>query len=112
VRFCNYIVKHVIQISFLTPATLLCYALLYATTAFYSAIEICLAQLSNTGPTSSDWIIALTDGDDNCSGNYCTAETVKAKLRTSNVGVVVIGIGNDVQTQVGTLFVWCAPSPQ
>ena len=79
---------------------------MYHIAAFYSAIEICLAQLSNsnTGHTSSDWIIALTDGDDNCSGNYCSPETVNAKLRVSNVGVVIIGIGNDVQTQVCIVF--------
>ena len=103
-RLFSKIVKHDIQISLLASATLLCYTLLCATTAFYSAIGICLTQLSNTGHTSSDWIIALTDGDDNSSGKHCTAETVKAKLRTSNVGVVVIGIGNDVQRQVRLLI--------
>ena len=68
--------------------------------AFYSAMDICLRNLQSTLMSGkNDWIVALTDGDDNCSA-YITAETVKSKLRSARVGLVIIGIGNDVKAEV------------
>ena len=67
--------------------------------AFYSAIDMCLEYLQGTLCGTDDWIVALTDGDDNCSA-HITAETVKSKLRSARVGLVIIGIGNDVKAEV------------
>jgi hypothetical protein len=55
--------------------------------------------LRQQGNAKNDWIIALTDGEDNCSGN-CNVNTITEQLRTADVGLVVIGVGSDVQTEV------------
>lgn len=69
--------------------------------AFYHGMMECLKQLATEPRTRNDWIIALTDGDDNQSNSFgCTAKTVECFLRTADVGVVIIGIGEDVQSQV------------
>ena len=60
----------------------------------------CLQHLNMGKDSANDWIIALTDGDDNCSGANRTAAVVERQLSTADVGVVVIGIGSDVQTHV------------
>lgn len=74
-------------------------AYLHMLPALYSAVDICLKFLRSTRGATDDWIVALTDGDDNCSA-HITAETVKANLRSASVGLVIIGIGNDVQAEV------------
>ena len=51
--------------------------------------------------TRNDWIIALTDGDDNNSAMLrCTAETVRESLRSTDIGVIIIGVGADVKSEV------------
>ena len=60
---------------------------------------MCLQHLQGTLRGTDDWIVALTDGDDNCSA-HITAATVKSKLRSARVGLVIIGIGNDVKAEV------------
>ena len=66
--------------------------------AFYLAIESTLQQMRRQ-KKSNDWIIALTDGEDNCS-RTCTVNSITNQLRNADVGLVVIGIGSDVQTEV------------
>lgn len=51
---------------------------------------------SNTG---SDWIIALTDGDDNRSGTV-TANHVAEQLKRTDIGLIIIGVGADVKPEV------------
>jgi Mg-chelatase subunit ChlD len=59
-----------------------------------------LSQLEKSGPTANDWIVALTDGEDNGSGYSDSVQAVKKALARSHVKVVVIGVGQDVQTEV------------
>jgi hypothetical protein len=60
-----------------------------------------LNELPAETQISNDWIIALTDGADNGSNTYGhTKQTVVNALKSSDVNVVIIGIGKDVQTQV------------
>ena len=60
---------------------------------------MCLQHLQGTLRGTNDWIVTLTDGDDNCSA-HITAATVKSKLRSARVGLVIIGIGDDVKAEV------------
>mmetsp|Transcript_20198 Transcript_20198/g.28960 ORF Transcript_20198/g.28960 Transcript_20198/m.28960 type:complete len:1519 (+) Transcript_20198:482-5038(+) len=43
-------------------------------TAFYAAIQSTLQQMKQQGNSKSDWIIAFTDGEDNCSRS-CSVST-------------------------------------
>jgi hypothetical protein len=62
-------------------------------------------ELTFSGQICNDWLIALTDGDDNSSARYGhTKQTVMNSLRKSDVNVVIIGVGNDVQTQVSNVI--------
>jgi hypothetical protein len=64
-----------------------------------------LNELPANAQISNDWIIALTDGEDNGSARYGhTKQTVMNLLRNSDVNVVIIGVGHDVQTQVSKEF--------
>ena len=55
--------------------------------------------------TRSDWIIALTDGDDNNSAALrCTADTVKEILQSMDIGVIIIGVGADVKSEARKVF--------
>jgi len=67
-------------------------------TALYSALSTSLSQLTGNGHTLNDWIIALTDGEDNASRE--TADNVMNQLRRSDVGLVMIGVGADLQTNL------------
>lgn len=70
-------------------------------TAFYDAVHRSLMMLkSSTSFTSNDWIIALTDGDDNSS--MYSRDTLIRDIAASTVGVIVVGIGSDVQTELLT----------
>ena len=61
----------------------------------------CLNLMKSGTRTRNDWIIALTDGDDNKSAEFrCTAETVKDMLHSADVGVIIIGVGADVNSEV------------
>jgi len=68
-------------------------------TAFYFAMTESLKILMREPRTRNDWIIALTDGDDSETTN-CTAYTVKYILQSAEVGVVIIGVGRDVKSEV------------
>lgn len=69
-------------------------------TAFYSAIDDALAMLASnqTSHTNNDWIVALTDGDDNSSHITCHALCDKLVSRTAG-NVIVLGIGGDVKEE-------------
>ena len=57
---------------------------------------------SSSGSSSSsncNWIIALTDGEDNRSG-YVTAYTVAYMLQRTDIGLIIIGVGADVKPEV------------
>ena len=64
----------------------------------------CLNRMAS-GRTRNDWIIALTDGDDNISaGLSCTADTVKRILQSADIGVIIIGVGADVKSEARKVF--------
>ncbi len=68
-------------------------------TALYDAIATA-EKLFADSPTSNDWIVALTDGEDNSS--KWTHENLIACLQKSTVHVIIMGIGSDVQTGILT----------
>jgi len=71
--------------------------------ALYSALSRCLSTLSGNGQTKNDWIIALTDGDDNSSVEK--PEDLRMQLATSDVGFVMIGVGADVKADVSYYYI-------
>jgi len=77
-------------------------------TALYSAIFRCVNVLTHNGPTKNDWIIALTDGDDNCSTE--SSDQLTSQLQTSDVGLVMIGVGADVKEDLLKQFADAVPN--
>lgn len=79
-------------------------SLLYPTgsTALYDAIHrAATALMTTTSPSASDWIIALTDGEDNSSS--MSHEKLIAELAnpaSNKASVIVIGVGGDVKESV------------
>ena len=69
------------------------------TTALYDAIGIALNSLSRS-PTSNDWIIALTDGEDNASKQSHGSMISRLQLKNGAVNLIVIGVGSDVETAI------------
>lgn len=75
-------------------------------TVLYDAIMHSLEPFGSSRPNyadpshlpSNDWIVVLTDGADN--GSKCSENDVVWKLKGSTVGVIVIGVGNDVQEDI------------
>ena len=97
----NIIIQIYIKIYF--AITILFY---YA--ALYSAIGQSLDILQSDESTTAtalfeNWLIVLTDGEDNNSSKpYDSVASVKARITTAvDVGVIIIGVGSDVQTEVG-----------
>ena len=73
-------------------------------------MDRCLDILSRSGSSSGvkekDWMV-LTDGEEDDSGGsnaLYSHDALKARLRDVDVGVVIIGIGNEVQTEVARPF--------
>jgi tetratricopeptide (TPR) repeat protein/uncharacterized protein YegL len=62
-------------------------------TAFRDGVSFALNALKSKSG-SNDWVISLTDGDDNSSS--ITIDSLKNEIQKSNSGLVVIGVGNDV----------------
>jgi tetratricopeptide (TPR) repeat protein len=71
-------------------------------TAFYDAVNICLKSFgSSSSPSSgSDWIVALTDGEDN--GSMMGIPSLQTLIAQSNVGLIIVGVGSDVHTEILT----------
>ena len=67
-------------------------------TAFYLAIDETMNMLEGNH-TQNDWIVALTDGEDNCSKSGQKEKIIK-RLSSSDNGLVIIGVGQDVQTNI------------
>ena len=66
-------------------------------TAMYDAINQGINALNNSNTTNTnDWLICLTDGEDNSS--ISTNEVTAKKLLNSNINVIMIGVGEDVKT--------------
>lgn len=67
------------------------------TTAFYDSIARAMDAF-NARPTKNDWIVALTDGEDN--GSSLSEHSIKARLHSpsNDVNLIVIGVGEDVKT--------------
>ena len=62
-------------------------------TAFRDGVEYALKELKSNS-TSNDWVISLTDGDDNSS--RISDNNLKNEIKNSSAGLVVIGVGTDV----------------
>lgn len=60
-------------------------------TALYDAIASAVSILEES-PSCSDWIVALTDGEDNASRRDIS--TLSNLLRTANANLILIGVGN------------------
>ena len=81
-------------------------ALVYpsGSTAFYDAVNTALSKFK-ARPSDMDWIVALTDGDDNSSN--ITKDNLINYLSSahSGLGIIIIGVGNDVNTEILTSIV-------
>jgi uncharacterized protein YegL len=80
----------------------------YGSTAFYDAVNTCLQSFDSPQSSSStssfhsnDWIVALTDGEDNCS-KMMTIPALQELVAQSNIGLIIIGVGSDVHTELLT----------
>jgi len=62
-------------------------------TAFRDGVNYALGQFK-ARPSSNDWVISLTDGDDNSS--RISDFDLKNEITKSSAGLVVIGVGSDV----------------
>jgi hypothetical protein len=58
-----------------------------------------LQRVRSGSDSGSDWIIALTDGDDNSSG-VVKANNVVGQLQRTDIGLIIIGVGADVKPEV------------
>ena len=67
-------------------------------TAFFDSIKTCLDALIRGGGGDGDWIMTLTDGEDN-SSNIKSDALIKI-LQSQRINLIVIGVGNDVQSAV------------
>ena len=60
--------------------------------AFFDALRYTLREFKKYKPKdNTKWIVAITDGEDNCSKN--SYETIVKKLKSSIVNLIVIGVG-------------------
>ena len=66
-----------------------------------------LQRVRSGSDSGSDWIIALTDGDDNSSG-VVTANNVVGQLQRTDIGLIIIGVGADVKPEVTVEMCVCA----
>ena len=62
-------------------------------TAFFSAVDVAIRELENS-TNGNDWIIALTDGEDNAS-KINQGQLIQNLQESSGVNIVAIGIGDD-----------------
>ena len=73
----------------------------------YKALSRSISLLSDTDHTSNDWIIALTDGEDN-SSQEITSDSVMNEFGRTDIGLIIIGVGADIQPDVSmTSNSWC-----
>ena len=68
-------------------------------TALYKALSRSISLLSGTDHSNNDWIIALTDGEDN-SSQEITVDSVMNELGRTDIGLIIIGVGADIQPSV------------
>lgn len=61
-------------------------------TAFYSALDLAINNLNKDKGDNKDWIIALTDGEDNSS--KVNANQLLNKIKNFNSNIVIITIGD------------------
>lgn len=64
-------------------------------TAFYDSLHEASSRLKNSSG-SSDWIVALTDGEDNASSKTSLSD-LKSFFKSSSIGLIVIGVGMEVE---------------
>ena len=61
-------------------------------TAFYNALYSSLARAATSHDTSSQWVVALTDGEDNAQS--LTAVDVVKQLRKQPINLIIITVGS------------------
>jgi len=66
-------------------------------TNLYDAISYAVATLE-MDRTDNDWIVALTDGKD--SGSKTSLLNISTRLSSTNIGLIVVGIGLDVDSSL------------
>ena len=65
----------------------------------YKALSRSVGLLSDTDHTNNDWIIALTDGEDN-SSQEITADSLMNEFGRTDIGLIIIGVGADIHPDV------------
>ncbi|MHA2504498.1 MAG: VWA domain-containing protein, partial [Candidatus Kariarchaeaceae archaeon] len=66
----------------------------YGATAMYDALGEAFNDFLNRPSSSTQWIICLTDGDDNSSRRYNPSLVKDMARRSVGVNLVIIGVGN------------------
>lgn len=99
-HFCTSIVRRPLHIYN-------CLLFVFIVSALYKALSRSISLLSDTDHTSNDWIIALTDGEDN-SSQEITSDSVMNEFGRTDIGLIIIGVGADIQPDVSmTSNSWC-----
>ena len=70
---------------------------LITVTCLVDAVNVALQSL-NTNKSSSDWVIVLTDGEDN--GSSIKINDLTAIIAASHANIIIIGVGADVPVAV------------
>ncbi len=67
-------------------------------TMFYDALGTAIAMLQNSPPENQKWIVALTDGLDNCSSKYHPG-TIAKLIKSLNypLNIILIGVGKELR---------------
>ncbi|NHJ86490.1 MAG: VWA domain-containing protein, partial [Asgard group archaeon] len=67
-------------------------------TAFYDALGAAIEMLKESPPENQKWIVALTDGFDNCSKNYKPNSIAKfIKSLNYPLNIILIGVGKELR---------------
>jgi len=66
----------------------------YGATAMYDALGTAFANYLSNPSSSTQWIILLTDGDDNSSKSYNAERVTDMAIESIGVNLVIIGVGN------------------
>jgi uncharacterized protein with von Willebrand factor type A (vWA) domain len=74
-------------------------------TVLYEAIKLCYDTYLSTKIISNnnDWIVVLTDGEDN--GSKQSVTSIIELIKSIDIGIIIIGIGSDVNHKLLESFV-------
>ena len=72
----------------------------YGRTAFYDAVGYAYAKLEAQTSQNEQWLIALTDGDDNASRSHSSVSLQELAMANPDVNLVIIGVGEITDSQL------------